>query len=140
MAELVGDRERERAAHELKRHYREGRLTTDELAQRLETALRARSGNQLRVALNELPGAWRWGDPEALRETLRTPVRAVRNGAILVGTAVVWLFWSVSLFAAFVAWLAANGPSLGALLVFPALWFVSSWLLWTGSRRRRLRP
>jgi hypothetical protein len=64
----------------------------------------------------------------------------VRNAAILAGTAVVWMFWSVSLLAAFVAWLAANGPSLGALLVFPALWFVSSWLLWTGSRRRRLRP
>src|SRR2546423_1754265 len=53
---LVGDHERDRATHELQRHYREGRLSVDELAQRLETALRARNGVQLRSALNELPG------------------------------------------------------------------------------------
>jgi hypothetical protein len=63
----------------------------------------------------------------------------VRNAAILAATAVVWLFWSGGLFVAFVAWLAARGPSLGALLVFPLLWFAVSWLLWTGSRRRRAR-
>ena len=126
---LVGDRERDRAAYELQRHYREGRLTADELAQRLETALRARSGAQLRSALKELPAAW----------SLADPVRALRNAAILVGTAVVWMLWSVGLLVAFVAWLAANGPSLGALVVFPLLWFVASWLLWTGSRRRRAR-
>ena len=133
MAELVGDRDRDRAAHELNRHYREGRLTTDELAQRLETALRARSGPQLRSALKGLPAAWGNGT------VLRSPARIARNAAILVGTAVVWLFWSVGLLVAFVAWLAANGPSLGALLVFPLLWCAVSWLLWTGSRHRRAR-
>lgn len=140
MAVLAGERERERAAHELQRHYREGRLTVDELGERLERALRARSRVQLRTALRDLPGPGRWVDPDTVREALRPPVRAARNAAILVGTAVVWLLWSVGLFGAFVAWLAANGPSLGALLAFPAVWFVSTWLLWTGSRRRRLRP
>ena len=138
MAELVGDRDRDRAAQELQRHYREGRLTTEELAQRLETALRARSTKQLGSALKGLPAAWRT-DAAALRGTLQSPVRAVRNAAILAATAVVWLFWSGGLFVAFVAWLAARGPSLGALLVFPLLWFAVSWLLWTGSRRRRAR-
>jgi Flp pilus assembly protein TadB len=139
MAVLVGDRERERAAGELQRHYREGRLTTDELAQRLETALGARSGPQLRSALKDLPSLGRLADPEAVREALRSPGRALRNAAILAGTAVVWLFWSIGLLVAFVAWLAANGPSLGALLVFPLLWFMVSWVLWSGSRRRRSR-
>jgi Flp pilus assembly protein TadB len=139
VAVLVGDRERDRAAHELQRHYRDGRLTADELAERLETALRARSGPQLRSALKGLPAAGRWADPEALREALRSPARAGRNAAIVAGTVVIWLFWSVGLLVAFVAWLAANGPSLGALLVFPLLWFTLSWLLWTGSRRRRAR-
>ena len=129
MAVLVGDRDRDRAAYELQRHYRERRLTADELAQRLETALRARSGPQLRSALNELPAPWSWADP----------VRTLRNAAILVGTAVVWMLWSLGLLVAFVAWLAANGPSLGALVVFPLLWVMASWLLWTGSRRRRAR-
>lgn len=137
MAPLVGDRERERAAHELRRHYTDGRLTTDELAQRLETALRARSGTQLRSALSELPG--RWADPEAVRESLQSPIRMMRNAAIVAGTAVIWLFWSVGMLVAFVAWLAANGPSLAGLLVFPLLWIGLSWLLWSGSRRRRAR-
>lgn len=138
MAELVGDRDRDRAAQELQRHYREGRITTEELAQRLETALRARSTRQLGSALKGLPAAWRM-DAAALRGAVQSPVRTVRNAAILAATAVVWLFWSGGLFVAFVAWLAARGPSLGALLVFPLLWFMVSWLLWTGSRRRRAR-
>ena len=36
MATLVGDPERHRAALELQRHYSEGRLSVDELGQRLE--------------------------------------------------------------------------------------------------------
>jgi hypothetical protein len=139
MAMLVGDRERDRTAQELQRHYREGRLTTEELAQRLETALRARDGAQLRSALKELPGAVWWADSEAVREVMRSPGRVVRNAAILAGTAVVWTFWSIGMLVAFVAWLAANGPSLGALLVFPLLWFGVSWLLWSSSKRRRSR-
>jgi Flp pilus assembly protein TadB len=127
MAVLVGDSERDRAANELARHYREGRLSAEELAERLDTALRARSGSQLRSALKELPASWSWADP----------VRALRNAAILVGTALVWVIGSLGLLVAFVAWLAANGPSLGAMLVFPLVWVVASWLLWTGSRRRR---
>lgn len=137
MASLVGDPERDRTAHELKRHYREGRISVEELAERLETALHARNGMQLRAALNELPG--RWATPYAVREGLRSPAKAIRNAAILAGTAVLWLFWSVGMLAAFVAWLAANGPSLGALVVFPLLWFGVSWLLWSTSKRRRSR-
>src|ERR1700751_2815841 len=120
--QLVGDRERDGVAHALRRHYAEGRLTTDELAQRLESALRARNGTQLRSALIDLPSAWRWLD----LQMPRAPLRAARNAAIFFGTAVVWLFWSIGLLAAFVAWLAARGPSLGALLVFPVLWFALS--------------
>jgi len=136
---LVGDPERDRAAHELQRHYREGRLSADELAQRLETALRARHAGQLRSALKELP-LERWTAPEAVRQALRSPARSVRNAAILAGTAVVWLFWSIGMLVAFVAWLAGNGASLGALFVFPLLWFAVSWLLWHGGKRRRSRP
>ena len=136
---LVGDPERDRAAHELQRHYREARLSADELAQRLETALRARHAGQLRSALKELP-LERWTAPEAVRQALRSPARSVRNAAILAGTAVVWLFWSIGMLVAFVAWLAGNGASLGALFVFPLLWFAVSWLLWHGGKRRRSRP
>jgi uncharacterized protein DUF1707 len=129
MAVLVGDRERDRAANELARHYREGRLSADELAQRLETALRARNGAQLRSALKELPAAW----------TRVDVARTARNVAIVAGTLVVWMLWNVGILIAFVAWLAANGPSLGALIGFPLVWAAASWLLWHTSRRRRMR-
>jgi Flp pilus assembly protein TadB len=140
MATLVGDPERDRAANELQRHYREGRLSVDDLAQRLETVLHARNARQLRSALRELPSVERWAAPEAVRQALRSPARSLRNAAILVGTAVVWLFWSVGMLVAFIAWLAGNGASLGALLVFPLLWFAVSWLVWSGGKRRRARP
>lgn len=140
MTTLVGDPERERAAQALQRHYREGRLSVDELGQRLESVLHARNAGQLRSALTELPGLERWATPEAVRQVLRPPVRSIRNAAILAGTAVVWLFWSIGMLVAFIAWLAGNGASLGALLVFPLLWFAVSWLLWHGGKRRRARP
>ena len=133
MSQLVGDRDRDRAALELQRHYREGRLTTDELAQRLETALRARNGAQLRRALKDLPAWWADSGP------LRSPVRLVRNAALFVAAAVIWVFLSVVLLIAFVAWLAANGTGLG-LLAFPLLWVAATWLLWRGNRRLRARP
>jgi Flp pilus assembly protein TadB len=129
VAVLVGDRERDRAANELARHYGEGRISADELAQRLETALRARNGAQLRSALRELPAAWSRVDV----------VRTAQNAAILAGTVVVWMLWNAALLIAFVAWLATNGPSVGAFLVFPLVWAAASWLLWTVSRRRRAR-
>jgi len=129
MAVLVGDRERDRAANELARHYREGRLTADELAQRLETALRARNGAQLRSALRELPAAWSRFDV----------VRTARNAAIVAATLVALMLWNAVLLIAFVAWLASNGPSLGALLGFPLVWAAVSWLLWHASSRRRAR-
>jgi hypothetical protein len=138
MATLVGDPERDRATQALQRHYREGRLSVDELAQRLETVLHARNAGQLRSALRELPSGW--ATPEAVRQGLRSPVRSLRNAAILLGTAAVWLFWSIGMLVAFVAWLAGNGVSLGALLVLPILWFAVSWLLWHSGKRRRARP
>jgi hypothetical protein len=135
MSQLVGDSERDRATNELQRHYREGRLTTDELAQRLEAALRARSGSQLRSALKDLP-AWRWTESG----TIRSPVRLLRNAALVVGSVVMWLFVSIGLLIAFIAWLVASGPGLAGFLVFPLVWLAATWLLWSGSRRLRSRP
>src|SRR3989442_14423267 len=102
MAMLVGDPERDRAAHELQRHYREGRLSADELAQRLETALRARDAGQLRSALKELPGVERWA--------FRSPARSARNAAILAGTPALRVFWGIGLLVSVVPWVAAGGP------------------------------
>jgi Flp pilus assembly protein TadB len=134
MSLLVGDPERERAAGALQRHYREGRLTAEELGQRLQTALSARTGTQLRAAFRGLP-------PRPLDlvpvEALRTPLRVARNAAILLVTGVLWLFGTFALLIAFVAWLLADGPSVAAVVVCTGMWLALSWLLWAASRRRR---
>jgi hypothetical protein len=49
------------------------------------------------------------------------------------------MLWNAAVLIAFVAWLAANGASFGAFLVFPLVWFAVSWVLWHASGRRRAR-
>jgi DUF1707 SHOCT-like domain len=129
---LVGDRERERTAVQLRRHYVEGRLDDGELSERLELVLHARTGRELRQALRQLP---RWDDVEhvALR---------VRHTAVVAVMGAVWLMVTATLFVAFLVWVAANGASLAALLAFGLVWLVLSGLLYrrTALSRRRLRP
>ena len=55
-AELrVGDADRRGAVAELQRHYVDGRLTTDELDERVAQALSARTFGELAIPLNDLP-------------------------------------------------------------------------------------
>jgi hypothetical protein len=49
------------------------------------------------------------------------------------------MVWNAAVLIAFVAWLAANGASFGAFLVFPLVWLAVSWVLWHTSGRRRAR-
>lgn len=131
---MVGDRERERAALTLQRHYREGRLTVDELAERVQSVLSARYRHELRRALRSLPP--RWADPEAIvREMLRPAARAARQAALVLATVVIWLLGSLLLLA-FAGWLVSHGPGLAGLVAFPLAWVTLTWLLWVGSHRR----
>jgi Flp pilus assembly protein TadB len=126
----VGDPERERTAQALRRHYVEGRLDVTELSERLDLVLRARSRRELRVALGQLP---RWSDVEHL-------AARARHGGLVAVVTVVWLMLSATLLVTFLAWVAAHGPSLGALLAFPIVWLVLSALLYrrTAVSRQRL--
>jgi hypothetical protein len=51
----VSDLERERAVDELAQHYADGRLSTEELAERTQLAYQARSHGELERVLVELP-------------------------------------------------------------------------------------
>jgi hypothetical protein len=51
----VSDLERERAVDELAQHYADGRLSTEELAERTQAAYQARSHGELERVLAELP-------------------------------------------------------------------------------------
>src|SRR5262249_19041575 len=51
----VGDADRQAVVAELQRHYVDGRLTSEELSERVDQALRARTFGDLAVPLAELP-------------------------------------------------------------------------------------
>lgn len=126
---LVGDREREQAARQLRRHYAEGRIDDDQLSERLDLVLRARSRWEIAYALRRLP-------------RIEQAVAQVRHAALVAVVGMVWLMLSAAIFVAFLVWLAANGASLAALIAFPAVWLALSGLLYrrTAVSRRRLNP
>ncbi|MEN3342275.1 MAG: hypothetical protein V7644_1679 [Actinomycetota bacterium] len=131
---LVGDSERERASALLRRHYLEGRLTVEELADRLQVALRARDDSTLRGAVRGLPaGASR---PGALESSLVL----ARRAAVVALKTLVWLAGSLVLLIAFAVWLLLHGPQLEGLLGFPLVWFALTWLLWFAGGRKRQLP
>jgi len=118
---LIGDRERERTARVLREHFERGRLSVEELAERLELALRARRKSDVRHALSGLPAVWRDQAAEA-RSGLDSVKQAAGRIALLV---LVWsLWWAVTLvlLIGFVTTVVMNGASLTNAALFAALW------------------
>ncbi len=91
----VGDADRERAAELLRIHATAGRLTTDELEQRLEHVYAARTGRELRGELSDLPAE------RAPRRARSRPVVPVFPLGIMVliaaalATGAWWLMWMI---------------------------------------------
>jgi Domain of unknown function (DUF1707) len=114
---LIGDRDRERAAALLGRHFASGRLSLDELSARLETALTARRDGDLRGALADLPRA---------RIALDGAWRAARRAAFVVALWTLWWAGTVILLIGFVASVVAQGLSLWVAAVFAGVWLVGT--------------
>ena len=93
----IGDEDRERASTELRRHFTEGRLDTEEFSARLEEVWSARTGADLDHALRELPRPPVGPPPVAARHRRRPtllPIVAIVVGVALLAGArwvVVWL-------------------------------------------------
>ncbi|HSP73697.1 MAG TPA: DUF1707 domain-containing protein [Gaiellaceae bacterium] len=127
---LVGDRERDLATRQLRRHYAEGRLDERELSERLGLVLGARSRWQIAYALRGLP-------------LLGEVAARVRHALLVAVVGMVWLMLSAAIVVAFLVWVAAHGATLAALVAFLTVWLVVSALLYrrtTVSRRRLPRP
>jgi Flp pilus assembly protein TadB len=125
---LAGDADRERVAASLREHFVRGRLTLEELTERTELALRARSRSDLRRALDELPQV-------APMEIARSVVR----GAALVVLSAAWLVFSFVLLLVLALTVLIHGASAGELAVFLLVWLVPTLLvsrLW----RRGISP
>ena len=120
---FAGDSDRERAAATLKESYVDGRLTLDELSERTELVLAARSRAELRAALSGLP----WLSDE-LAERGRSVVHTVARGALVVALTGAWLLFSFALLLVFALTLLFQGAS-AALLGFLLAWLVPTYLL-----------
>lgn len=125
----IGEQERERAATALKEHFLRGRLSVEELTERLEVALSARRDGDVRRALDDLP-------------VLRRPstlVHGVRRAAIVAGVWLTWWVLSVGLFFGFVASVVVGGLTWTNAILFPALWLGCTVLARRLARRVRRR-
>jgi len=131
---LIGDRERERAANQLTEHYLQGRLSLEELTERLEGALTARRHSEVRRAFAELPSAWR----EQVKGA-RSSVDAMWQGVCHVALVMaVWLLWaavSFALLVGFVISVLVQGLSLTNGILFPALWLACTGVARHATRR-----
>jgi Domain of unknown function (DUF1707) len=123
---LAGDRDRERAAASLREHFVRGRLTLEELSQRTELALGARSREELRDALAGLPHL-----------SAQAIARSITRGLVLVVFTAAWLWFSFVLLVVFGLTLLIHGASGIELAGFLLVWLVPTYLL---SRLWRRRP
>ena len=97
-AELrVGDADRQGAVAELQRHYVDGRLTSDELDERVTQALSARTFGELAVPLGDLPVLANVGPVQSVaiapREHASGSTFGPALGALLVAIGVLALLW-----------------------------------------------
>jgi Domain of unknown function (DUF1707) len=132
---LAADSDRERATGKLREHYVRGRLTADELAERAELVVRARSRRELRNALSGLPML-----PDG-RELAAYGRSAARVAALVVCTGA-YLMFSFALLLVLAVTLLVQGASASALLAFLVVWLVPTFLLYRlwhrGPPHRRL--
>src|ERR1700686_48969 len=97
-AELrVGDADRQGAVAELQRHYVDGRLTSDELDERVAQALSARTFGELAIPLVDLPALANPGpvQPMAIapHEQASRTAFGPAFGALLIAIGVLALLW-----------------------------------------------
>ena len=121
---LVGDVDRERAVVSLREHYAAGRLTLDELDERVGQALDARSQRALRRSLTELP-------PSSARALVRTVVRS----AVLLLLTWTWFAFSLALLVILGLTLVVHGAPPVELAGLLVVWLVPTFLLARAWRR-----
>lgn len=99
----IGDAERERVRDLLQRHAAEGRLTLDELSDRLAEVYAARTAADLDHALRELPraesrGVPRGGGPFPAFVVVALLIGAWAIAAATTGVSFLWALWPLLFF------------------------------------------
>ena len=129
---FAGDRDRERATAALREHYAHGRLTLDEIDERTERVLSARSRADLRGALSNLPVL---PDVRDLVSRGGPVVQAAVRGAVLVVLTSAYVLFSFALLLVLGLTLLVEGGSNAVLLGFLLVWLVPTYLLSRAWRR-----
>jgi Domain of unknown function (DUF1707) len=124
---LAADSDRERATATLREHYVRGRLTAEELADRAELVVRARSRRELRRALSGLPLL---PDRHELAAQGRSAMQVIARGAMLVVFTGAYLMFSFALLLVLAVTLLVQGASASALVAFLLVWLVPTVLLY----------
>ena len=138
---LVGDRERDSAADAVRSAYASGYLTHQDLSERLDQALSARSAWELSSSVRGLPGAGWLMLSTSARPFLTARSQSLRRraaGVLRRLAIVVFAATSAILVLGFGLWTLAEGLSAGAALGFLLIWLALSapaLLMWRGSRR-----
>lgn len=120
---LVGDGERDRVTALLRDQYVKGRLTLEELTERTQRALTARSSHELGRTMTGLPVV-----PDVVRES-RTFVRTAARGAAVVAFTGVYLLFCLALLIVFALTVLIHGASAGELAAFLVIWLVPTYAL-----------
>lgn len=89
----IGDADRERAAELLRLHTAAGRVTTDELEERLDRVYAARTGRELRAPLSDLPAEPAARPARGRRELPVSPLMPA--AAVLIAVALLTHAWGV---------------------------------------------
>ena len=131
---FAADSDRERTTARLRDHYVRGRLTAEELADRTELAVHARSRAELRHALSGLPLL-----PDALGEQVRSAAQLALHRALLVVLTGAYVMFCFVLLLVLGVTLAVQGASASALLAFLLVWLAPTLLLHRLWHRRPAR-
>lgn len=132
---LVADTERDRAVGLLRQSYAQGRLSVDELSERVNQALLARTHWELGSALDGLPGARSPLIAAARAHPLARSVgHAVSRAVLFVALGFLWFSASSVLLTAYAVSAVIDGSSLTESLVFLLLWLLLSWGVWRAWR------
>jgi hypothetical protein len=129
------DSDRERVTASLRRHYVRGRLSVEELGERVESALGAGSYSDLDASLHGLPSPWSRTELRPLAENAR---RTARRAGLFLALASLWSFLSLVLLVAFVA-VVVSDASGEAVAAVPLAWLLATALVWRTWHRRAAR-
>lgn len=89
----ISDADRERVTTRLREHYAEGRLTTEELDERVSATLNAKTFGELRPIMADLPEPGTLGpQPGPVPPPLQRPVYGYRRGPRLLPVALMLMF------------------------------------------------